>query len=825
MKIIKPFRISPLTRLYRMHGEEHLGIAALMVATLGDAPQLLMDSELWNLVGDELGDYTLDMALPKTHPEFLVSGYAYGRYADAPGGGTGEVGIHIAGIEKRLRVFGERRRADSRVTAPAPFERLKLDWDLAYGGAGCADNPRGRGAETRDGGDRMLPNIEYAHSPTRYPDTHPVPAGYGPIDAGWPQRASLYGEHEPQWLEEDFPGFPRTLDPRYFNIAPTDQQWAELAELPDGAAYELTHLHPEHARLTGRLPALRARTFIVRAGSDAPEEIPMRLTTAWFMPHRERVVMIYHGATTVREFDASDVQTLLFGADASGHARPADWYRQVIEWRTAHEKAALYALRDQDLLPEGYLSADFPGMSAAASQEASQRILQNRLSVFPDTGEAQALPRPDQLVEYVERQEAKSQAERARLEKMREETANNEAFAAAARRGPPARIADPQDAGLGVPVPIERSGMQRMQRDADESLRELYLQAAHHQGAPARLSPAASRSHRERVAAAVAAGQGLEGVDLTGADLSGMQLRGARLAGAMLENADLSGADLTGAVLNRVVLARANLSRATFHTADLTGANLSLAECDRTDFSGANLSEGVVERVQLRECRLTGGVLDNTRFSACRFEACDFSRATLRGLIFIDQSFEDVDFSDATIRKMLLMNCSLVNVRFSSADIDGFGILDAQASGQLRFDRARVAKACFIRHCDIGGADFSLAMLRETNFREANLAGADFSGAHVTCCDFTDASLRRAHLRGAKVEESLFVRTDFTQADLRDIDLIAAFMRRATLEGADLRRANLFRANLAQILADHDTRWDEAYLDKAMRHPLTEQRT
>ncbi|PCE30622.1 DUF2169 family type VI secretion system accessory protein [Burkholderia ubonensis] len=819
MKIIKPLRISPLTRLYRMHGEERLGIAAMMVATLGDAPQLLMDTELWSLAGEELGDYTLDMALPKAHPEFLVSGYAYGKYAYARGSGACEVGVHLNGVEKRLRVSGDRQWDGSRITAPQPFERLKLDWDLAYGGAGYADNPRGRGIATTGEDVHPLPNIESPHDPMRFRDQRPAPAGFCPVDAAWPQRASLYGEPDRQWLEEDFPGFPRSLDPRYFNIAPVDQQWIEQAEWPDGAAYELAHLHPDHALLTGRLPALRARSFIVRAGSDTPEEIPLRLTTAWFIPHRERVLMIYHGVTTVREFDASDVEALLFGADASGQPRPADWYRQVIDWRTRHEKAALYALRDQDLLPERYLSPGFPGMSGAASQSVRQQILKDKLSAFPEARQIEE-PRPDQLIEFVERQEAEAEAQRAHLEKMREEDSANEAIEKAARRGPPERIAVPDD-GAGS---ANRSRMQQMQHDADESLRKLYLQSAHHQEAPERLSTAASRSHRERVAAAIATGQSLEGADLTGVDLSGMDLRGAKLSGAMLENANLSDTDLTSAALNHAVLVRADLSRATFCNADLKGANLSLAACDQTDFAGANLSDCIVERVQLHDCRLSGGVLDNTRFSECRFHAVDFSHATLRNLIFIEQSFDDVNFSSATIRKMLLMNCSIVDVRFTSADIEGFGIVDTQAKGQLRFDRASVVKACFIQRCDIGGADFSCAMLNEVNFRETHLGGADFSGAHISNCDFTDACLSAAQLRGAKVEGGNLVRTDFTQADLRDADLIGAFMRRATLDGADLRRANLFRANLAQILTDDDTRWEDAYLNKAMRYPMAEPR-
>lgn len=824
MKIVKPLAISPLTRVYRMHGREHLGVAALLIATLGDEPKLLAESALWRLAGDELRGYPLDMALPKACPEFLVSGYAYGKYASDPHACACEVGVRIAGLEKRLRVCGDRQWAGARITAPRPFERLPIDWDLAYGGAGCADNPRGRGAHAREGAPRDLPNVEYAHSPMRFAHEQPAPAGFCPVDAAWPARAGLYGALDRQWQEEDCPGFPRTLDPRYFNIAPADQQLPELRAFPDGARYELTHMHPDHATLAGNLPALRARSFVVRRGSDAPEEMPMRLTTAWFVPHRERVILIYHGVTPVRAFDASDVQTVLFGAEASGHARPADWYRQVIEWRTRDDRAALYALRDRDLLPEHALAPEAAATPEPPQQSAKQRQLRERLSVFPDAPRAQT-PAPDRLAEFVEQQQALADEKRAALEAMRRELATSEVFSVGRRRGPPGRIAPAdEEPARHAGASAESPDIRALERDADERLRGLYQQCAQHQDAPARLHGAAARARRECVASAAAAGQSLQGADLTGADLSGMDLRGARLAGAMLENADLSDADLTGADLSRTVLVRADLTRAKLVDARLTAANLSLAHCERTDFSGSDLSDGIFEQVHLRDCRFNGSVLASTRFDACRFDAVDFGRATLRELIFIEQSFSGVSFSDATIRKMLLMRCAFADVRFSAASIDGFGIVDTQASGQLRFDRASVNKACFVGRCDIGRADFSFATLTEVNFRETQLVEANFGGARIGNCDFTDACLRAADLRGAKAEGSPFVRADLTRADLRDTDLIAAYLRGAKLDGADLRRANLFRANLSQILTDADTRWQGAYLNRAVRFPLAEAR-
>ncbi|WDD91933.1 DUF2169 domain-containing protein [Burkholderia sp. FERM BP-3421] len=805
MKIIKPCRMSLLTRAYRRLGGEHFGIAALVGATLEEIPRLLTEQELWGLVADELRGDTLDMALPKPHPEFLVSGYAYGKHAATPGGGVCDVEVGIAGLHKRLRVCGE--RPDGPTGAPRPFERLALDWTYACGGADHADNPLGHGAVPPADSASVPPVIVYPPEPGRDAEARPVPAGFRPLDAAWPARARLSGEYDRQWLEHDCPGFPRTLDPRYFNIAPADQQLPGASAFPDGASYELRHLHPDHALIAGRLPALRARAFVVRAGDEAPEAVPMRLTTVWFIPHRARAVLIYHGVAPLREYDASDLDALLLGAEDSGHARPDDWYRQVIAWRTRHEKAALYALRDQDLLPARYLDVDAPEMGPPGVRQARARA---QLSAFPNAT-VETPPRADQLLEFVERHEAEAAARRAELARMLEDAPPDDgaSTSAHAQSGPPrATRADPALRGS----------------HAQDGLRKLYLHAAHHQVAPPRLSAVESGAQRARVAAALADGGSLDGVDLTGVHLAGMNLRGARLAGALLENADLSDADLTGATLGRAVLVRANLARARLADADLRGANLSLARCEQTDFSGADLSECVVERVRFQDCALPGARLADTRFQSCAFLRVDFSRAHLSNLVFIEQPFDTVDFSEATISKLLLMQCPLTVLRFSGAQIDGLGVSGARGPGPLHFDRARVSHACFVESSGLAGVDFSAAIVRESNFRGADLQAADFSDAWLDDCDFTGARLPRARLRGAKIDGGGFARADLAGADLRDADLLGGFLRGARLDRADLRRANLFRANLAQILTDADTRWDDAYLVDAMRFPRAEPR-
>jgi uncharacterized protein YjbI with pentapeptide repeats len=840
MKIIKPTPLGILTRAYRSGGRHHLGVAIPVMATLGNAPRLVSESELWDTVGEELTGYPLDAALPKPHAEFLVSAHAYGRYC-GPAHAC-RVGIRFAGIDKQLQVSGDRYWQDDAPTAAAPFVTLPIDWPLAYGGAGYPDNPRGRGfASTARNSDTALPlpNLEYAATAIHRRDQRIEPASFTPIAQDWPQRSALYGQLDEQWREVDCPGFPATMDPRYFNVAPLDQQFPASPFLPDGAAYEITHLHPERAVITGALPALRARCFVQRQRESALTEIPMRLTTAWFIPHRERVLMIFHGTAGIEEFDAQDIACLLIGVELSGAARSAADYRRVFDLRMDRERGALHALRDRDLVPESMLAPARGAQDATtepspgalqcnllrhAQRRAEQVVASAQgaaigpaLDVLATAAEPKRVPRLDELAEWVQHHEKLAEEQRAALDRTRAQIEAKHAASiplAPSRRGPPAPLL--ANASLAR---AERPELRELARTADRKLREAYLHAVQHQGAAPRLDPAAADAVRQRVEALYANGESLAGLDLTGADLRGINLRGAQLAGVLLESADLTGADFSQATLTGAVLARATLVRTRLAGAQLAGANLSLARCDDTDFSEATLDACLFEHTQLLRCRLPRTSIRRAQFRQCRFDAVDFSEAMLDDLVFLEQTFQDVRFDKARIRKLAFIQCRLERVSFSEADIVGFGFVDTTAD-RIHFDRVSMRKACFVKDSVLAAADFTQARLVEVNLRQVRAHGADFSGARIEQCDFSDARLQAANLQGVKLDNGYMVRTDLSGANLARADLIGGYLRRANLRGACLRDANLFRANLAETSMDRATNFDGAYLEQTVLHPL-----
>ncbi len=564
----------------------------------------------------------------------------------------------------------------------------------------------------------------------------------------------------------------------------------------------------------------------------------MRLTTAWFIPHRERVVMIFHGTVAIEEFDAQDVASLLIGAESSLEARSLAHYRRVFDLRMDRNRGALHALRDCDLMPESMLvqAEDTSEANAAptrgalqrnllhrAQQEAdrvavSARSLSGRLApvAFAIAPESARPPRVEELAEFVQHQEQLADQQLCALETARREIETKYAARCPQpqpRHGLPKLSLDGAHAGQ-----FNRIDLQDLVRDANRKLRSTYLHTAHHQDAAPRLEAAAAHAVRERVAAMYANGESLANLDLTGADLSGMSLRGALFDGALLESADLTGADLTGATLSSAVLVRATLVRTSLAGARLDNANLSLAQCDDTDFSGATLDRGLFERTQFKRCKFPRASIQGARFTDCRFDMVNFREATLSDLVFVEQVFQDVDFGQARIRKLAFIQCQIERVSFSRADIVGFGLVETLAH-DIRFDRAILSKACFVKDTVLERADFAGAVLSEVNLRQARANGASFNGARISQSDFSDASLQAADLQDMKLINGYMVRTDLSGANLARADLIGAHLRRAILPHANLREANLFRANLAETSLDHTTRLDGAYLEQAVTHP------
>lgn len=178
-----------------------------------------------------------DVSLMKPGTDVLLIGSAY-----APGGHPAwqaDVSLSVGPLAKSVRVSGERvwdvGAGGSSVSWVAPFERLPLVWERAYGGTDSTDagpaaeprNPVGVGFHARGGAKPTagapLPNIEDPAALISSWKDAPAPAGVGPIAPHWEPRKSHAGTYDDAWLQNRAPYLPSDFDPRFFQLAPAGQ--------------------------------------------------------------------------------------------------------------------------------------------------------------------------------------------------------------------------------------------------------------------------------------------------------------------------------------------------------------------------------------------------------------------------------------------------------------------------------------------------------------------------------------------------------------------------------------------------------------------------
>jgi len=871
MKIVKPLRLGVMSRPYVMRRRTRLGLSVFALASLGEPALLLPEADLWQLVGEALGeDGVLDLGVPKPCAEFLVSGQAY--TAHQPDRTACVARVRVGDRDKSLLAWGDRYWLDGRATAPQPYEAMPLDWRHAYGGPSYADNPHGRGAdeETVNGvRTRRLPNIEPLHGRMARPDQRPPPAGFGPVSPMWPCRFQRAGQYHDSWLDDGFPGFLDTLDPHFFNAAPPDQWWPDRPELAPGTDYEIWNMHPRQACLSGVLPDWRARCFLRRAHARELEAVPLRLTTAWFFPDRERVVLVYHGATDIAEDDGADVELLMPALDMPDAMRPLSHYEAVLARRLDPEDGALHVLLDGELLPEAALGPwealePWNPMGRPLSQNQRARAAAMRAHMRDEARaaglEAAAfdVPEPPPFEAPALRdlpglaRQARHAAEEGRIDMLHARRQLAQQLAAEAEHMPPGMtpaalmdgvrpgapgapggppclhgqpglatlqgLAADQPLGTG-PDALDAASMRAMMAQADGQMRAMYLRGAHLQAPAEPARPARMARLRRRVAALMAGSRDLSGLDLTGADLSGMDLSRARCVGTWLECADLSGACLDQADLTRAVLTRVRADGGSWRAATLDHANLGGASLADTDMSGARLADCELAGISLARCDLSGVRLNDCHLPGVELVDCRFDGAQLDTVTFWQQArLAGVTFADARMARVTWVDCVLDGVSFEGAELLRCSWVQAVCERPADWTRARLTTCCVVL-TDLAGAGFAQATLRECSLRGIDLAGADFAGARLQRCDLSGADLRAARLARACADESLFVRADLAGADLSHADLKQALLHKADLVGVDLRGANLFRADLAQARLDDTTDTSGAYVHLANTRP------
>jgi uncharacterized protein YjbI with pentapeptide repeats len=870
VKTLKPLNLGLLTRVFENDHRPHLVVSVLIFFPFEAPRRLLPEVSLWKFAAAELGkDAALDLCMPKLSGEVLVNGYAFPIDGPKP---ACSIRVRIGSVDKELYVVGDRRWELNGSSDPAPFERMAVTWENAFGGEDYPPNPRGKGSlplKTERGKVHPLPNIEDPKRIIGSPSDKPLPAGFGAYEETWPQRFKKIGTYDKAWLDKRFPGFAEDMDYTYFNVAPEDQ-WIE-GYFKGDEAFTIDQMHPSIRRIEGRLPGVIARCFVTmrregESGEDELTELPMRLDTVRLFPHAQRGVLIYRAVTRVEEDDAADVRDLLIACDPMDAPRPKSHYAKVRANRLDPEKGALFALKDQDLLPPK--PEDAPRLSEDdwndtaplmemehltlknARKQIAKKVAEGRKELTdrglePDDPPAElpperAIPTLEELPEFMEKLDAEIAEAQAEAKAKQEEAAelaraqcaeqgiDYDALikSAEARGGPPAFSADKElerlrdlaelsrNAGGAFPD-IEQKladpALEAQLREAEARVFWAYRNFTHHMPAAAHLGPDASARVRDDVMAARAGEQSLARRDLTGADLSGLDLGGMDLTEALLEGTNFKGSILAGADLTGSTLARADLTGADLTGAKLVGTNLAQARVEGANLTRADLTSANLTKTDLARATLAGAPMKDALLDGAMLAGADLSGAALASARFMG-----TDLTGCKLRGADLSECIFNEISLDRADLS-FAILTAatfvKVSGkEAVFREARADNIRCVMECAFPDADFTGANLEGSNLRATNLAGATLSGARLVGADLSECNLIGAKLYRAVATGARFSKADLSSAVVTSATLMNAILERAKIYGADFRGANLFRADMARVQGDKATNFKDANL-------------
>lgn len=860
MHILKPQVAALSFRAIEYRAKAGLCVSSMLFVPMspGDGG-LRHEQSMWNSLTRLMAQPLVDEGVAKLTPEFLV----VGRVHAGESGARGAVArVRLGNVAKAVLAFAPRYWDGSRMVQSEVYQPVALDWANAYGGPAVAHNPQGMGAAAVDGV-HWLPRLELPDSRITAPGDVVRPAGFGPLDVMHPQRAALRGTYDDSYLKAHAPGFPPDVDWRHFNMAPSDQ-WLD-APLRGDEPFALENLHPDKPLLQGRLPGLRARVFAnyalpAGAGDETHKlkEVPMRLTTVWFFPEVERMLLVWHGLAEVAEHDGSDIAHLMTAVERIGEPRSDAHYAEVLAKRLDPVEGGIEGLNDADLLPEGIDTTDpdfeqaiqsfkMDGLQGDAQfRRAEIDVALAREQIVAQGKDPEAIglkspvrEKPPTLAElpaYIRAKRKEADAHQIavaedlllQLEKLLALSGEERRrIAELTHRGPPAYNArqhlaelKAMFARLPMPEPLLLAKLQA--REGAERLG--YLQAAHLQPPAFPLTGQDAAERRREVQWLIDNGhRTLPWMDLTGVDLSGLDLRGFDFTGAWLESTDLRKANLSGCKLGGAVLAHADLRGCVAIEAGLAGANLGRARLagavfDRADLSGAMFMHTDLAHTQMRGSQMAGANLLETTWGPA-----DWSGAKLAGNVFYKLGLQGLDLREADLSGANFVECDLRGVDLSGALLQSTTFVTCQLQG-ARLVGARAAGVVFVKETVLDGVDASGADLSNANLGECRAVGLRAPRARLDAANLGMADLHGADLRLASAKGALLRKTRASRAKLAGADFHDAILSHANLIGADLRRANLFGCDLSRVALSGDTQFDGALLTRCRTWPrLSEQ--
>ncbi len=776
MEIFKPETIAFLHAPLVLAGERHICCRAFIGFLLDkthlpseqlpqNAPGLLKEPALWDIIGTQIQDAVFDEGFPKPGAEFL----AYGRCHPQPGLPAFEVEVGVGKMNKLL-------------------ESEDQDASLeAYGALPLSDPIRSRhlGAFDKDWLHQAFPALPEG--------TKPEACFAAPED----QRFETYftGSEEifvrnmhPRLLQlkSALPGLRlrasmevlRTAEPQFEEtVLHADTLWlfpsvavgvlrfAGLVPLPDLLPEAVTEQDALESVLLATEPLESAplpagHYFELHARAKQGEEIPAPGTEAPAPPPQAAAAA---PETEPPDDAALSIKNLTAGLEAKlqEELKKAGLSRQDVDKKLDQLAAAL----DQDPLasPDASLAAEgLEDLTAALEKKLAGHLADVGMTM---AGLDAAL---ETLVQ------ANTVSEPSGAEKI------------------DALLADPnQSEGQRKKLLAAKRVLGKLERQLDEIARQSKDKSP--DASPEQQPGEADASTTDTRTPLDFSKQDLTEHDFTGQDLAGANFQGAVLVRTRFDRAVLEKADFTDAVLTGATFQKARLGEACFDNAHAAEA----------DFSGADFRAGTARKAQFNDT-----CWEKADFSGADLEHALFEKARMRAVKAHETNAREASFHQADLSAACFEKAAVVKADFTKACLDNADFTDAQAESarflqcrgrQAVFQRADLTDSRCLAGTSFSKADFSQANLTRAGWGSVEADEALFKGACLDGASFFRARLHKASLYEALARETRFDGADLQDADCRRIDLFMGSLQSADLRGAKMGHSNLFGVQLLGV--------------------------
>lgn len=591
-------------------------------------------------------------------------------------------------IDKAVRVLGD--RASSTRDRPAPFEKMPLLYERAWGGPRRADNPVGTGDEPTS---CALPNLIH-------PDEAKRATGFGPLSPYWSERRRHLGEVDAASALSEHPEVPQSFEGHFYQPAPPDQQ---MDFLRGGERLTLEGMNPEHEKIVVELMEVTAHARVFLGGELRPVEMFADLLV--IDADRLLCSIVWRGT-----FDLADAESVRVAAAITDPGVEVSWPEMLqadagtgaasVPTEGLHAELSR-RIRDGDSLEELDLTGaalrgfDFTGATLTSIDLSDADLRDSRL--------------------------ARVNLQGARL-------------CGADLSGADVTGADLTDADL------LRAKLDQTKLDG-ANLATAKLSEAIGRGASfdeAKLGKATlARGDWEGASFQRAS---MEHADLSGAKLSRATFEAASLVQARLSDAKGAEVDFTSCRLNRVRADRAELTQSSFSRAQgdasvWEGAKLHRCRFERASLDGASFVRAQLEGAQFVEAKLTNGRFREAEAPEASFRDANMSGAKLQRLTapkaeFDGAKMEGADLGQSALEGASFVEANMVKTWLDRAVLSGANLADAE-----------------LRQASLRSTTLRGAHLVRTQLDGADLRDADLSGARMQ-----DASTEGARMAGANME-------------------------------------------------------------------------